>query len=292
MITEALILQVSRRARPGYVAAFREGAETLARHGLTTPLRAAHFLAQVCHETDGLTIEFESMNYRAPRILTIFGQGPHSAAVRPAEAEMLAGRAEALAERVYGLGNPHKAHELGNTEPGDGYRYRGGGLLQTTGRGSYRRYGKKIKVDLEGDPHRILAPQVALLPALLEWDEGQLNAAADRDDIREITRVVNGGFNGLKSRRAWFTRIYPLLTGDPDAAGWHDAAPSDDVRDLQIALNQLGADPRLEEDGRYGPGTEAAVKAFQRSQKLKVDGVAGPATRAVIALRLAAVRGR
>lgn len=290
MITRSILLSLSRRADSRYLDAFEQGEALLQKYGLQTPLRQAHLLAQVFHETDGLKIGFENMNYRAPRILEVFGVGRHSAAVRPAEAEMLAGHPEELAERVYGLGNPRKAKELGNTQQGDGFRYRGGGLLQTTGRGAYRARGKEIGVNLETKPERILGPDVALLPALGEWSAGKLNDAADRGDIALITRVINGGYNGLESRKAWFARIYPLLTGDATSQGWRDAEPMDDVRELQLALNQLGADPALTVDGRYGPATEAAVKVFQRSQKLKADGIAGPATRAVIALRLATLR--
>jgi putative chitinase len=114
-------------------------------------------------------------------------------------------------ERVYGLGNPRKAHELGNTEPGDGYRYRGGGMLQTTGRSNYRRMGQKCGVDFEGHPELVLSAEHALKPALAEWSEGQLNAAADRDDIRAITKRINGGYNGLNDRIAWFHKVFPLI---------------------------------------------------------------------------------
>lgn len=75
-------------------------------------------------------------------MVEIFGVGRHFAAVTASEAARLAGHPEAIAERVYGLGNPRKARELGNTEPGDGFRYRGDGVLQTTGRGNHRRMGQ------------------------------------------------------------------------------------------------------------------------------------------------------
>jgi len=81
------------------------------------------------------------MNYSAERLMQIFGVGRHSAAVTPAEAERLAHDERAIAERVYGLGNPRKALELGNKEQGDGFRYRGCGLMQTTGRFNFRLMG-------------------------------------------------------------------------------------------------------------------------------------------------------
>lgn len=193
--------------------AFALGDGLLAKHGITTPLRLAHFLAQCLHETGGLAIARESGNYRAERILQIFGAGRHSAAVTPEEATKLAGDGPKLFERVYGLGNPKKAQELRNTQPGDGWKYRGGGILQTTGRGNYRRMGAKCCVDFEGHPEWVVSAKYALLPALTEWTEGNLNAAADADDIRAITKKINGGFNGLADREAWFAKVRPLCEG-------------------------------------------------------------------------------
>lgn len=207
------------RGRPSYLAAIQQGDGLFKKAGITTPLRLAHFLAQAFHETGGLTIEWESGAYSADRLLEIFGAEPrhrdgsahHSAEVTPSEARQLARNGPAIFERVYGLGNPKKARELGNTEPGDGYRYRGGGILQTTGRANYRRMGVKCNVDFEAHPELVLSAEHALKPALAEWTEGNLNAAADRDDIRAITRKINGGFNGLSEREEWFRRIRPLI---------------------------------------------------------------------------------
>jgi putative chitinase len=131
--------------------------------------------------------------------------------VTKAEAARLAHHPEEIAERVYGLGNPRKAAELGNTEPGDGFRYRGNGILQTTGRGSHRRMGLACGVDFEGNPNLVTAPEHALKPALQEWSEGHLNDLADRNEIRAITLRINGGLNGFDERRAFFRRLLPLL---------------------------------------------------------------------------------
>jgi putative chitinase len=236
---------------------------------------------------------FENMNYTtAARLLQIFGVGHHSAAIRPDEVDGFLDNPEQLAERVYGLGNPAKAAELGNRRPGDGFRYRGGGLLQTTGGGNYQRLGEKIGVDFLGSPELIVAPENALQPALHEWNEGKLNDAADRNDIRTITRVINGGFNGLDGRQAFFDRIW-AVAGDGAAApsAWQVANSDKDTTWLQTALNNLGAQPSLVVDGRYGPATEQAVRQFQQVAGLTADGVAGDVTRAAMRLRLAAVRG-
>src|SRR5213593_2703433 len=175
-----ILVQVSPRAYPNYVRAFADGKELLEAFGIDTPMRIAHFMAQMLHETGAGTVLFESMLYTtAERLLQIFGEGHHSAAIRQDEVAGLLRNPEGLAERVYGLGNPKKAQALGNTRPGDGYRYRGGGVLQTTGGDNYRRMGTKSGVDFYNEPNDIVAPEHALKPALHEWAEGNLNAAAD-----------------------------------------------------------------------------------------------------------------
>lgn len=208
-----IVRRAAPRALPAYLAAFEAGDTLLRAAGITTPLRLAHFLAQVMHESDGLTIQWENLNYKtASRLMEIFGQGNHSAAVRWAEVPDLLGNPQRIAERVYGLGNPTKATELGNVQPGDGYRYRGGGILQTTGRGNYRRMGEKCGVDFEARPELVVSAEHALKPALAEWSEGNLNAAADRDDILTITKKINGGTNGLASRREWLAKLKLMIT--------------------------------------------------------------------------------
>ena len=212
--TIAAVNRLAPRAHANYLEAIRHGAPLFAKHGITTPQRMAHFLAQAMQETGSFTVLRESMNYRAARIMEIFGVGHHSARITEAEAATLAHNEPALSERVYGLGNPGKAHELGNTQPGDGFLYRGNGVLQTTGRGNHRRMGQACGVDFEGHPEFVSAPEHALKPALQEWTDGNLNVAADHDDIVKITKVINGGVNGLPERKAFFARLLPLLKAD------------------------------------------------------------------------------
>ncbi|MFD2181129.1 peptidoglycan-binding protein [Rhodoplanes azumiensis] len=221
-----ILRMVAPDARRAYLAAFRDGDALLKAHDITTPQRLAHFLAQVLHESGGLTVEWESGNYSAARLLEIFGVGRHSAAVTPAEAERLARNAEAIFERVYGVGNPVKSRELGNTRPGDGFRYRGGGLLQTTGRDNYRRMGRLCGVDFEANPELIVSAEHALKPALAEWTEGNLNRLADQDEIVLITKKINGGTIGLADRRRWLARLKPLIKSVDFAEGAVAEAPT------------------------------------------------------------------
>src|SRR5829696_8181715 len=101
-----VVRQVAPEARPHYLAAFESGESLLQQHQITTSDRLAHFLAQVLHESGGLTLEHESMNYSAERLLEIFGVGRHSAAITPVEAQRLARDERAIAERVYGWAIP------------------------------------------------------------------------------------------------------------------------------------------------------------------------------------------
>jgi len=213
-----VIRRVSPSARPEYVRAFEQGDALLAKHGINTPLRLAHFLAQVLHETGGLLILWESGAYSAARLCQIFGVGNHSAAITATEAQALAYNGKAIFERVYGQGNPRKAKELGNTRPGDGWRYRGGGMMQTTGGHNYRAMGERCGVDFYNHPDLIVSAEHALKPALAEWSQGNLNAFADRDDILSISRKINLGTvqssrmpNGMTDRQAWYRKVRPLI---------------------------------------------------------------------------------
>lgn len=191
-----------------YTAALIEHAAPLcAEFGIDTALEWQHFMAQIGHESGGFTVLWENMNYRAERIMEIFGVGRHSAAVTLVEARKLAGKPEALADRVYGIGNPRKASELGNMDAGDGFKYRGFGPMQITGRRDHMR--------LLGGDH---SPKSALRAALLEWDEKGCNALAAADNLKAITKKINGGYNGLEDRKAKLAaakRIWPRFPGSP-----------------------------------------------------------------------------
>lgn len=176
-------------------------ADVLKAAQINTPLRLAHLMAQISHENGAGTIIRENMNYSASRMLQIFGG--RSAYVTPQEASVLAGRPQAIAERVYGLGCPKKAKDLGNTQSGDGYRYRGNGDLQLTGRASHRDIGKAIGVDLENNPEILQDSSMSFKCAVAEFVALNCLPAADADNLELVTRRVNGGTNGLSERRTW-----------------------------------------------------------------------------------------
>lgn len=144
-------------------------AELPTRGRITTPLRLAHFAAQVTHETEGF------------RFLVERG-GPTYFAKYD-------GR-----------------RDLGNTHPGDGFSYRGRGLIQITGRANYAVYGKLLSLDLLGDPDEAAECGTAAAIAAAFWVAHGLNWLADADDLLTITRRINGGLNGLDDRAAALAR--------------------------------------------------------------------------------------
>ena len=91
--------------------------------------------------------------------------------------------------------------DLGNTQAGDGKRYKGRGPIQLTGRANYRRYGQQLGIDFESNPTIVAIPSVGLLVACKFWADNGLNALADQDDVLTITRRINGGTNGLADRK-------------------------------------------------------------------------------------------
>jgi putative chitinase len=174
--------------------------------------------------------------------------------------------------------------DLGNTEPGDGPRYKGRGLLQLTGRVNYRSIGKFLDIDLEDNPLQAAEPVVSLRIACEYWKAKHLNCHADRDDIRTVTQLVNGGQNGFADRKAYLVKAKAALGHVPGPMPARITVKrgdkSDEVTALQVRL-RLAGEP-MSADGDFGGGTEAAVQRFQQSNGLPATGVADAATWAAL----------
>ena len=166
--------------------------------------------------------------------------------------------------------------DLGNTQPGDGVRYKGRGIFQLTGRANYRAYGQKLGLDLENNPQLAQTPEVSVLTALEYWKDRKLSDYADQNNVEMITRRINGGLNGFDERKHYLEAMRKLIHADLDALQKGDKGP--DVKKIQEALLARGY--RIGTDGDFGPGTENAVKQFQQSQGLGVTGVVDKETAA------------
>jgi putative chitinase len=101
--------------------------------------------------------------------------------------------------------------DLGNTEPGDGRRFKGRGPIQLTGRANYRAFGRRAGIAFERHPEIVALPSIGLLVACLYWDSRNLNALADADDLEAVTRAINGGVNGLPDRRRRTEAAHALI---------------------------------------------------------------------------------
>lgn len=106
--------------------------------------------------------------------------------------------------------------DLGNTQKGDGVRFKGRGLIQVTGRNNYRECGEWIGEDLIAHPEMLCKPKYAVLSSLWYWDTRGLNAYADRDDLIGCTKVINGGLNGYEDRKELYVRAIDLLSQEDD----------------------------------------------------------------------------
>ncbi|HND22585.1 MAG TPA: lytic enzyme [Acidobacteriota bacterium] len=183
-------------ARSSYRQAFAQADQILAAYDINkNGLRLSHFMAQVLHETGGLTILVEDMNYRANRIVEVWPRRFHSVE----EAAPYAHNPEKLANKVYG-------ERMGNVHPGDGWRFIGHGLLQITGRESYEKYGNLLGIDLANHPELAIDPAWTLKIAAEEWKASNCNALADLDSLNRVTKAINGGLIGLASRRNWLVK--------------------------------------------------------------------------------------
>lgn len=205
----------------------------MASYEINTPLRLAHLLAQCAHESDG----FKTLE-------------------------------------EYASGAAYEGRkDLGNTEKGDGVKYKGRGMIQLTGRGNYTIYGAKLGIDLVNNPTLAATGKVSVQTALEYWKTKGLNALADKDDINTITHRINGGENGLPQRIAYLAKAKTAIganTGPFNPILAQKGDKSDYVKSLQTLLIAKGY--TIVADGAFGPATETAVKNFQTRVGLPITG--------------------
>ena len=250
--------------------------KALPKYDITTDQRIAGFISQCAHESMDFNAMSENLNYREETLNKVFpryfGPGKRNAAE-------YARNPEKIANYVYM--DEFRTSKLGNTQPGDGWRFRGRGLKQLTGRDNYTRFAKDYDLTAEEAAVWVETKEGALASALWFWNTNKLNPIADTGNVAALTKKINGGDIGLADRQARYTRAMAALGGKITAAAPAAAAPSggtlrrgskgDEVKKMQAKLG-------LAADGDFGPGTEAALKKWQAENGLTADGVAGPKT--------------
>ena len=177
--------------------------ETLPKYGIAdSQLRLAHFFAQVLHESGCMRFDMENLNYSSEALLKLFGKYFKT----KQEADAYARQPEKIANRVY-------ANRMGNRgeTSGDGWKYRGRGLIQLTGRTNYKAFADWVGDETILDQPDRVSSEYAVQSAVFFWDKNSLNRFADKDDVVGLTHKINGGENGLAHRRELFNKAHGLL---------------------------------------------------------------------------------
>lgn len=174
--------------------------DAMVKYDITTPQRQAGFLANCAHESQGFRRVSENLNYSVDGLRRVFPRYFDESL-----AQHYARKPEAIANHVY-------AHRLGNGDErsGDGWKYRGRGLIQLTGRSNYRAYSPKA----EANPDLLLEPFYAADSAGWFWHKNDLNTLADRGDVTALCRRINGGLNGLVEREKHYDAMLTVLNAD------------------------------------------------------------------------------
>jgi putative chitinase len=254
--------------------------QEMANSGITDPMEQAQFMAQMHHESAGFTQVEENLNYKPEQFLKLFGKRAGISTVDEAKAIIAQGKG-AMGEAMYGGDWGRK--NLGNTEEGDGYNFRGRGYTQLTGRANYAAAGDALGLDLVNNPDMAADPEVAAKIATWYWKSRPgLSDAAKSGDVEAVTRKINGGTNGLDDRIALTREYLPEahsgeLNATPSVAVAAAPQAAEKPRDFQAEQDQREIDQALARQDKIvnggGPNvkyfnTQAEMIAYEREQTL------------------------
>jgi putative chitinase len=200
-LTVEILAQCLPHAKHDRLEMFVSGInETFEHFDISNPQRMAMFLAQTAHESGNFSAVEENLNYQAKALMAFWPK--RFAGV----AEQYARHPQMIANRAYcdRMGN-------GNEASGEGWAYRGRGLIQLTGKDNYRHCGDALGLDLLSDPDQVSHNPVAVLSAGWFWDTRKLNHHADAGDVEKVTKLINGGTIGLADRTAHYHHIVEVL---------------------------------------------------------------------------------
>lgn len=258
--------------------------EVLPMYEITTERRVAHFLSQCAHESANFKRLEENLNYSAKALRAVFGRYFGDPPKR--DADEYHRQPEMIANYVYM--DEFRKYKMGNIHEGDGWLFRGRGLKQLTGRENYSRFGDSIGMTAEEAAEYVQSFNGAIQSACWFWDTNNLNDIADGDNVKLMTKKINGGSIGLEDRQKRYINAMKVL-GMPFEVHEEDDDDEDDILDdigvlrrgsrgdgVKMMQEALG----LDADGVFGRGTERALKLWQTDNGLTPDGVAGPLTMA------------
>ena len=244
--------------------------EILPLWGVDTIERVAGFIAQCGHESGGFRVLSENLNYSAKALNTIFPKYFRRAG---RDANEYHRQPEKIANVIYA-----NRMDNGDASSGDGWTFRGGGILQLTGRYNYTQFGKAVEKTAEEAVEYVRSKAGALDSACWFWDENNINDYCDRQDIVGMTKRINGGTIGLEDRKKHYIHALDVLGGDYE----------EPKTDYNQTIRQGSRGPLVAEvqekldiepaDGIFGPGTAKIVKHWQSQNGLVADGIVGPKT--------------
>ena len=241
----------------------------LSKYEINTPERIAGFVAQCGHESLNFKVLEENLNYSADGLNKIFPKYFERAG---RDAKNYHRKPEAIANVVY-------SSRMGNAgeSSGDGWKFRGRGVIQLTGKHNYEAFGNDIGKYLDEVVEYLGTKMGALESACWYWNSRNINSAADVGDIVKMTKLVNGGTIGLEDRKRHYERALDLLKGKthlevkPIVESVRLGSTGDTVKLVQKRLG-------LEEDGVFGKITQQEVMKWQMDHGLTPDGIVGPMT--------------
>jgi putative chitinase len=264
------------------------------KYDITTVERVAGFMAQCAHESNNFRTLEENLNYSEEALLRTFGR--YFGSPPKQNAKDYARKPEKIANYVYMDKNRSASGALGNINEGDGWKFRGRGLKQLTGRSNYAAFGRTVGMSADEAAVYVATEKGAIESACWFWDTRKLNAYADRRDIVGMTKVINGGDIGLADRTNRFNEALRILGSNATAAPTRTETsptpqPASATNTSVLRRGSTGPQvAKLQEalgikaDGNFGPGTEEAVKKYQKAKGLTADGIAGPATQRALGI--------
>jgi putative chitinase len=250
-------------------------ARVLPKWDINTPNRVAGFIAQTSHESAGYSVLTENLNYSAEALDKIFPKYFKRAGIDAGDYHR---QPEKIANIIYA-----NRMDNGDTNSGDGWRFRGGGVLQLTGRYNYTQFGNAEEITAKEATDFVRTPIGALASACWFWNANNINSYCDNQDIVGMTKRINGGTIGLEDRKKHYEHALEVLGGHYSPSrvsplGFETVRIGSRGHTVIRLQEELG----LDADGIFGKGTEQHLKLWQTSRGLTADGIAGPQTLGIL----------
>lgn len=276
-ITAGQIKKLAPKAKADIVDGIVRHQSLLAKNGIDSPRRISHFMAQCATETQGFTRLEENLFYTTAKRLR---QVWPSRFKTEASAKPYLRSPEKLANKVYG-------GRLGNNKSGDGWKYRGSGMKQTTGKANYAVVQRETGLPVVENPEMLRRFPEALESACIYWRVNKLSRFADNNDVEGLTKAIQGGTGGLTDRRRYLDKAKKIWGSDAASADRPPREPEIEkalahkeeeiTREVQEALREMGFPEVGKVDGRIGTRTRASIAAYRSVRALpagdKIDHV-------------------